>query len=345
MRQNIFTPILCLFLSYSYSQDVKLLIDTGKLDSITTSLYSKILQGINENEIMDRSSHIIKGFENISAANDKTMSVIATPIIKINILKNTKDNYVLISEKPLDIYAKPSPFNDKIYSYEIETDSNNTGLLGNYSANFVTSALRVIKGYKPICFAYFLEKDRYLNNFLILENSENEFIVVDRKLNLFQNINDFIKYHYDGSIENLLWLIETKNKKNENIVLYVINDSIVIDQEIIFNPKNIEKFEILNFENEKVEDNKSLWKYDIIIGINLKPKTKLLNIEQFYKEYHIGDKNQNLKLCIDDKLKTKNLLIDLSVIAKAEVVEGFYTVNGVNSTIREKYINIRTNFK
>ena len=339
--------MLYLFILNSYSQEVRLQLNTNELYSTTNNLYPKILLGINENEKMDKSSHIIECFKDISAANDSTLSVELFPIIKINFLKKAKDDYILTSEEPFEIYGKPSPFSGKIYIYKINNESYNTGMLGSYSANFVTSALSVNKNLKPLCFAYFLEKDRYLNNFLILENSKNEFLIVDRNLNLFQNINDFIKNHYGGSVENLLWLIKTKTESKNNIALIILNDSIVTGQELIIDPINYDKFDFLNFDNEKLKNIKDLWKYDVIANIKTKPNTLLLNIEEFYEKYHIKPKDKKLKICVDKKFnpEMRGLWIDPSFIIAVKIIKDVYLLDGLMTKLPEIYINIETKKK
>lgn len=354
MTKNIFAYTFCLLLHISYSQKINL--NTHGIDSVGSELYIKMLNGINGWEKKDKTGHIVKSFESVSAANDSTISFVAIPNIKISIVKDSLNKkeftYDLSFGIATEFYIKPYPFTNKIYSYNTDDFSNqstsNVALNGARGSNFITNALEIDKTFKPLFCGYFLDKDRYWNNFLIEKNKNEELLIIDRQLKTFHNMGDFIKYRY-GSIENLIWLIKKKDKDKNNIVLFIVNNLIATEQTPIVNPNDIEKYDILDFNDSKLTIYKDLWKYDLVIDLKLNSKVQLLDLKQFYDRFHIKEKDKKLKICLDKKLieDSKNLWINPLYVSKIEIMCNTYFVGKDEIKTAERFINIesKTNSK
>lgn len=330
--------ILCFSYSKSYSQKINFPLEKYNTDSITYLLSNKILSEIHDKwEKNSKDEHTIESFKEASTVGDSTTSISAIiPNYKFTILinqLNKKDaKYSILFNKPLNFYVLPTPFINKIYSYDVEDayfhKSESVSLLGSSSANFIASSLNIDTTYKPLFYGYFLEKDRYWNNFLVEKNNENELLIIDRQLKQFHSIDEFINYRYN-SIENLLVFIKTKEETKGNIVLYII-DGLKTTENIspMLSPNVIEKMDFLNPTDVEVQSYKDRWMYDMIVKLKLKNSVKLLNLNEFYQAFKINKINKKLKICENGKLisNPQALLIDSAFISKIEIIKGKYFI-------------------
>jgi hypothetical protein len=301
----------------------------SKNDSIIESEKPKILKKIKQWEKGDKTTHFIKEFEHTTTKSDCTISISSiVPKIKINIFLDTlgtgTPKFILSATNPLEFYVIPNPFSNKIYNYEIEDDYHKKeciSLLGSRSSERILRLLTDNKNFANLFFGYFLENERYSNNFLVQMDSAGRITIIDENIRKYFSPQEFIKHRY-GSIESLFQFLKDNSKGKSNALFFIENLKISSEIAPHIRPDHIAKYEIVSPKDPYLTI-KNNWMYSVVAFITLTEGVELLDLDGLCKKYNIGF-NQDyskIKIKLDSTvlLDPSKILIDSSLILKVEV--------------------------